>query len=80
MADKALAARVVEWKSQLFSRGWAHYDLARHGSFRFVPQLARHAELERDYKAMRPLFLHEPPPFAKVMEQLASAEKSINAM
>ena len=80
MGDKALAARVVEWKSRLFSRGWAHYDLARHGSFRFVPPLARHAELERDYKVMRPLFLHEPPSFAKVMEQLASAEKSINAM
>lgn len=79
MADEALAARVVEWKSRLFSRGWAHYDLAKHGSFRFVPPLARHTELERDYKVMRPLFLHEPPPFSHVMEQLAAAETVINA-
>jgi hypothetical protein len=26
------------------------------------------------------MFLHEPPPFSHVMEQLASAEKRINAM
>jgi hypothetical protein len=80
LADKTLAARVVEWKSRLFARGWAHYNLAKHGSFRFVPPLARRAELERDYRVMRPMFLHEPPPFSHVMEQLASAEKRINAM
>jgi len=79
LADMALAARVVEWKSRMFPRGWAHYDLAKHGSFRFVPPLARHAELERDYKVMRPLFLHEPPPFAAVMKQLLAAETTCNA-
>lgn len=78
LADTALAACVVEWKSRVFPRGWARYDLARHGSFRLVPAPARYAELERDYTVMRPLFLHEPPSFAQVIEQLASAETVIN--
>jgi len=80
MADKARAQRVVEWKSRLFARGWAHYELAKHGSFRLVPPHVRHAELERDYIAMRPLFLHEPPAFSEVMEKLTAAEKQINAL
>jgi hypothetical protein len=80
MADKTLAARVVEWKNRIFPRRWARYDLARHGSFRFAPPPARQAELERDYAAMRPLFLHESSPFSSVMEQLASAERMVNAM
>jgi hypothetical protein len=54
--------------------------LAKRGSFRLTPPQARYAELNRDYVVMRPLFLHEPPAFAEVIEQLASAEKRINAL
>lgn len=78
VADRALASRVVEWKNRLFSRSWAHYELAKHGSFRLVPPPTRFDELNRDYEVMRPLFLHEPPPFSQVVEKLASAERTIN--
>ena len=80
IADIALAERVVEWKNRLFARGWARYDLAKHGDFRLVPPAGRVAELERDYRAMRPLFLNEPPVFARIMEQLVVAESKINSL
>ena len=80
MADKALCARVADWKSRVFARGWARYDLARHGSFRLVPPAHRHTALAQDYAIMRPMFLREPPSFANVMQQLAAAEQTINAM
>jgi hypothetical protein len=28
LADKAQCERVVDWKSRVFARGWARYDLA----------------------------------------------------
>ena len=80
MADKAQCERVVAWKSRTFARGWARYDLARHGSFRLVPPAQRHAALARDYEAMRPMFLREPVPFDELMRQLAEAEQTINTM
>ncbi len=79
-ADKALCARVADWKSLVFARGWARYDLARHGSFRLVPPARRQAALAQDYAVMRPMFLREPPSFASLMQQLAAAEQTINAL
>jgi len=35
-------------------------------------------ELEEDYRAMRPMFLTEPPTFATVAETLSSLESKIN--
>ena len=80
MADRALAERVVEWKNRLFSRSWARYDLARHGSFRLVPTPSRRRALEQDYDKMRPLFLHKPPAFSEVIDRLAAAEQKMNAL
>jgi len=78
LADKAQCERVVDWKSRVFARAWARYDLARHGSFRLVPAQARQGALAEDYATMRPMFMSEPPPFAELMEQLVAAEKVIN--
>ncbi|MES2356061.1 MAG: nucleotidyl transferase AbiEii/AbiGii toxin family protein [Pseudomonadota bacterium] len=80
IADKALCQRVVNWKSRVFSRGWARYDLAQHGSFKLVPPDHRLAALANDYAIMRPMFLSDPPPFSHVIKQLADAEKTINAL
>ena len=79
LSDRVLAQRVVEWKSRFFARGWAHYELARHGSFRLTPPAGRQAALAKDYAVMRPMFLSEPPPFEQLMARLDSAEKRINA-
>lgn len=80
MADQAQCERVVDWKSRVFARGWARYDLARHGSFRLVPPETRQAALAQDYATMRPMFMTEPPPFAELMQQLAVAEAAINSV
>jgi hypothetical protein len=80
IADKALAARVADWKSKLFTRGWARYDTAKHGTLRLAPAEARRAALRRDYESMRPLFLNEPPIFEEVIRQLTVAEEMINSL
>ena len=72
--------RVVDWKSRVFARGWARYDLARHGSFRLVPPAQRQAALAHDYATMRPMFMSEPPGFAELMRHLADAEQVINRL
>ena len=79
LADQAQCNRVVDWKSRVFARGWARYDLAKHGSFRLAPPAQREADLALDYKAMRPMFISEPPPFEALMAQLRSAEAALNA-
>jgi hypothetical protein len=80
IADKVLCERVVNWKSRVFARSWARYDLARHGEFRLVPPLHRQAALADDYAVMRPMFLREPSSFGQMMEQLAVAERTINSL
>jgi hypothetical protein len=80
MADKDQCQRVVDWKSRVFARGWARYDLARHGSFRLLPAPQRQDALAQDYATMRPMFMTEPPAFAELMNQLASAEAALNAL
>ena len=78
-ADKAQCVRVVDWKSRVFARSWAHYDLARHGTFRLVPPVIRQAALARDYATMRPMFMTEPPGFDVLLIALEDAENLINA-
>ncbi len=78
LADKAQCARVVDWKSRVFARGWARYDLARYGTFRLVPPQARRAALARDYATMRPMFMTEPPSFDALLRELGNAENAIN--
>lgn len=80
MANQAQCERVVDWKSRVFARGWARYDLARHGSFRLTPPEARQTALAHDYATMRPMFMSEPPAFEELMRQLAAAEQALNAL
>ena len=80
LVDKTLCGRVAEWKSRVFARSWARYDLARHGSLRLAPPAHRLAALASDYSVMRPMFLHDPPPFAAVVQRLSAAEHAINSI
>jgi hypothetical protein len=79
LADSAQCARVVDWKSRVFSRAWARYDLARPGTFRLVPPILRVAALAHDYVTMQPMFISEPPAFDDLMQILADAEHKLNA-
>ncbi len=52
-AERALARddlreRVASWKSRFFAATWAHYELAKPGTFRLAPPEYRLAELEKD--------------------------------
>jgi len=79
LGDAALCARVVEWKSRVFSRQWARYDLAKPGTFRLLPPAARRAALARDYAQMRAMFLAAPPSFEAILASLDEAERRLNA-
>lgn len=83
LADRALAAaelrqRVVDWKSRFFAASWARYDLAKPGTFRLVPPDYRLAELEKDYRAMRDMFLAAPPSFESILKTVRDLESRIN--
>jgi hypothetical protein len=79
LSDHALCARVVDWKSRVFARQWARYDLAKPGKFRLLPTNDRLAALARDYAQMRAMFLAAPPAFDALLAQLAEAERTLNA-
>jgi hypothetical protein len=79
LADQVQCQRVVNWKSRVFARSWARYDLAMRGSFRLVPPPDRQGDLAQDYATMRPMFMTEPPPFEELMRILAQAEAALNA-
>jgi hypothetical protein len=78
LARAELRQRVADWKNRFFAATWAHYDLAKPGTFRIVPPDFRLPELDRDYRAMRPMFLTEPPSFASIIEALRGLENRIN--
>ena len=79
LADHALCDRVVDWKSPVFARQWARYDLARPATLRLLPSDERRAALPRDYAQMRAMFIAAPPEFEVVMAHLAEAERALNA-
>ena len=78
LANDALRARVVVWKSRFFARSWARYALAQPGTFRLAPPAARMAELARDYQEMRDMFPDPSPSFDVILETLNRLEAWIN--
>jgi len=75
-----LRNRVVQWKSQYFGSSWANYDQAKPGTFRLVPPPERLPALQRDYQAMRDMYLTEPVSFDEILATLADLEKRINGI
>jgi hypothetical protein len=78
LANVTQCQRVVDWKSKVFARAWARYDLAQAGTFKMVPPPSRQAALAQDYTRMQPMFMSRPPSFAELMMQLSSAEEQLN--
>jgi hypothetical protein len=79
LLNSALRQRVVDWKSRFFASASARYDLAAPGTFRLLPPEKRMHELENDYRAMREMFLDEPPPLSAIMDELREVEARINS-
>lgn len=75
---REICERVVRWKSRFFGSKWAHYELAKPGTFRLIPPSARLAALGRDYEAMRDMYLSPPPSFDEILSKLTELEARIN--
>jgi len=75
-----LRTRVVGWKSQFFGSSWANYDHAKPGTFRLVPPPERLPALQRDYQAMRDMYLSEPAGLDDILSTLADLEARINGV
>lgn len=75
-----LRRRVVRWKSRFFGSGWANFEQAEPGTFRIVPPSNRLPALNRDYQAIRDMFLNEPMSFSEVLATLAELENRINGV
>ena len=70
--------RVVAWKGKFFGSSWANYDLAKPGTFRLVPSAERLPAFQRDYDAMRDMYLSQPVRFDEILAVLAELERRIN--
>jgi hypothetical protein len=73
-----LRDRVVQWKSQFFGSSWANYGQAKPGTFRLVPPPERLSALQRDYQAMRNMYLSEPASFDDILATLTELEDRLN--
>jgi hypothetical protein len=78
LAREDLRQRVADWKSRFFPAKWARYDQAKPGTFRLAPPDFRLAELEKDYQAMKDMFLVTPPAFESVIKAVSDLEHEIN--
>jgi len=76
-----LLRAVAEHKSVFFRSAWAHYETARPGTLRLLPNPDRIADLRADYRDMQPMMFDNPAPtFEHIMEHLESLERTINGL
>lgn len=78
LSDITLLAQVVRHKETFYPSAWARYGLARRGSIHLLPAEGRMAALERDYRNMGVMIFGAPPPFGRIMENLAALERDLN--
>ena len=80
LADLALLEDVVAFKQRFYRRPWAHYDLAKPGTFRLLPSGHVLAAVEKDYVQMRNMIFGRYPGFGEIMETLRALETEINVL
>jgi Nucleotidyl transferase AbiEii toxin, Type IV TA system len=85
IADNALGnlkllADVVEFKQRFYRSKWAHYELAKPGTFRLLPTSEGDRSLRNDYRMMEPMFFKAPPPWDSILRELELLEKRINQL
>ncbi len=79
LEDRALLARVVEYKKTYYYSSWASYETAKPGTLRLLPNEQRIRELRSDYIRMREMFFEEPPSFEDLMTGISSLQDMINS-
>lgn len=86
VGDKALAGldlleRVIAHKSFFFASSWAHYETARPGSFRLLPDESERLDgLRRDYEAMQSMIFGTAPTWDEIVHTLRALEGRINRL
>ena len=73
-----LLDRVARHKATFFRSGWAHYEAARPGTLRLVPNPRLEAALRADYDAMKPMLFGDVPGFDEILRMFAELEYRIN--
>jgi hypothetical protein len=79
-ADLDLLAAVVKHKQTFYASAWARYPLAVPGTFKLAPPEFRIPALRKDYREMAVMIFGEPPPFERIVEELAVLEKELDAL
>lgn len=80
LADLVLLEDVVAFKQRFYRRPWAHYELAKPGTFRLVPAEHVLAAVEKDYVQMRNMIFGRYPDFAEIIGTLRKLEAEINGL
>jgi len=78
LADLELLQSVVVHKDRFYHSGWAKYLEAKPGTFHLLHRAERLSELQRDHKAMQPMFFGTQMTFDDVLHELDRLEKEIN--
>lgn len=83
VAEKAIAqpellAKVVAFKEKFYRTPWSKLPDAKPGTLKLSPQPERLAELEADYKSMRPMIFGDVPAFGEINTFMGELEARIN--
>jgi len=78
IVDFELLSRVADFKSLFFNSSWAHFETARPGTLRLVPNESRLQEWRTDYGSTEEMFMGTPPSFDELIETLRRLEGQIN--
>jgi hypothetical protein len=77
-ADRALLRRVIDHRELMDPTPTARCGEAAKGLIRLAPRPEQLPSLEQDYRAMRDMFLTEPPALAEIVARLRRLEEEIN--
>ncbi len=80
LADLALLEDVVAFKERFYRRPWAHYELAKPGTFRLIPPAHVLSAIKKDYAQMRNMIFGRYPDFGEIVKTLRKLEVQINEL
>ncbi len=80
LEDIGLLQVVARHKQVFFYSAWAHYETAKVGTLRLVPDKEIVSELERDYRASASMFFGAPPSFEEILDGLKELEHEIDSL
>jgi hypothetical protein len=79
LKDFSLLQKVVEFKMDYFTSGWARYEEAKPGTFQLLPKESRIPDLKADYRRMQEMFFETQPPFEELLARLKTIQDTINS-